>query len=221
MIGDGNIQKQFGYLYNQYRQRFVIIARRYVRDRMIAEDIVADSFVAFWNSRDKLTSDTNLPAYILTIVKNNCLNWLRSQQIHFRIEEQLASAQSRMTDANIRSLNAMEPGQLFANDVQKIVSEAMLKMPQLTKEVFLMSRSSGMTYTEIAEELGISHRRVTSEMQTALSILRKALKDYMPAWMLTIYLFSSYGNITPPHYSVTEKADLSESVTDLGSPSSV
>ncbi len=47
MIGDGNIQKQFGYLYNQYRQRFVIIARRYVRDRMIAEDIVAE---ALWLS---------------------------------------------------------------------------------------------------------------------------------------------------------------------------
>lgn len=193
---ENNIQKQFGYLYNQYRQRLVIIARRYVRDRAIAEDIVADSFVAFWNSKDKISTDTNLPAYLLTIVKNNCMNWLQSQQIHFRIEEQMASAQARINEASIRSLNAMDPGQIFANDMQKIIAQAMTKMSELTREVFIMSRSSGMTYAEIAEELGISNRRVTSEMQTALAILRKALKDYMPAWMLTLYLLNAF-NQTP------------------------
>ena len=189
MIGDNNIQKQFGHLYNQYRQRFVLIAKRYVRDRMVAEDIVADSFVAFWNSRSKLTSETNLPAYILTIVKNNCLNWLRAQQIHFRIQDDIASVQSRLVDASIRSLTAMDPSNLFASDVQNIISEATSRMPELTREIFMLSRNAGMTYAEIAAELGISQRRVTSEMQAALSILRKALKDYIPAWLLTLHLF--------------------------------
>ena len=196
MIGESNIQKQFGHLYNQYRQRFVLIARRYVRDRMVAEDIVADSFVAFWNSRSKLASDTNLPAYILTIVKNNCLNWLRAQQIHFRIEDDLASTQSRLIDANIRSLSAMNPSNLFASDVQSIVSDAIARMPKLTREIFILNRNTGMTYAEIAEELGISQRRVTSEMQAALSILRKALKDYMPAWLLTLYLLNAYSQLS-------------------------
>ena len=191
MIGESNIQKQFGHLYNQYRQRFVLI----VRDRMVAEDIVADSFVAFWNSRSKLASDTNLPAYILTIVKNNCLNWLRAQQIHFRIEDDLASTQSRLIDANIRSLSAMDPSNLFASDVQSIISDAIIKMPELTREIFILSRNTGMTYAEIAEELGISQRRVTSKMQAALSILRKALKDYMPAWLLTLYLLNAYSQL--------------------------
>ena len=196
MIGESNIQKQFGHLYNQYRQRFVLIARRYVRDRMVAEDIVADSFVAFWNSRSKLASDTNLPAYILTIVKNNCLNWLRAQQIHFRIEDDLASTQSRLIDANIRSLSAMNPSNLFASDVQSIVSDAIARMPKLTREIFILNRNTGMTYAEIAAELGISQRRVTSEMQAALSILRKALKDYMPAWLLTLYLLNAYSQLS-------------------------
>ena len=162
---------------------------------MVAEDIVADSFVAFWNSRSKLASDTNLPAYILTIVKNNCLNWLRAQQIHFRIEDDLASTQSRLIDANIRSLSAMDPSNLFASDVQSIISDAIIKMPELTREIFILSRNTGMTYAEIAEELGISQRRVTSEMQAALSILRKALKDYMPAWLLTLYLLNAYSQL--------------------------
>lgn len=210
MIGESNIQKQFGHLYNQYRQRFVLIARRYVRDRMVAEDIVADSFVAFWNSRSKLASDTNLPAYILTIVKNNCLNWLRAQQIHFRIEDDLASTQSRLIDANIRSLSAMDPSSLFASDVQSIVSDAIARMPELTREIFILNRNTGMTYAEIAEELGISQRRVTSEMQAALSILRKALKDYMPAWLLTLYLLNAYSQL-PSTTESTHNTNIAQS----------
>ena len=215
MIGDNSIQKQFGYLYNQYRQRFVIIARRYVRDRMVAEDIVADSFVTFWNNRDKISSDANLPAYILTTVKNNCLNWLHSQQIHYRIEEQIATSQSRVIDASIRSLNAMDPNQLFAEDVQKIVAEAIRKMPELTKEVFISSRSKGLTYAEIAEELGISHRRVVSEMQSALALMRKALKDYIPAWLITLYLLSSYNQLPPPVKQLSSTDDYSKKIEKM------
>ena len=126
------------------------------------------------------------------------MNWLQSQQIHFRIEEQMASVQARMNEANIRSLNSMDPGNIFAKDVQEIVAQVITKMPDLTREVFLMSRSSGMTYAEIAEELSISNRRVTSEMQAALATLRKALKDYMPAWLLTLYLLNAFNQIPPP-----------------------
>ena len=188
MIGDSNIKNEFGYLYNQYRQRFVIIARRYVRDRMIAEDIVADSFVSFWNNRNNIPSDTNLPAYILTIVKNKSLNWLHAQQIHMRIENNIQTTQARLVDANIRSLESCDPERLFASEVREIVKEATSRMPELTRIVFEKSRNEGKTYAEIAKECGISTRQVTSEIQKALAILRRALKDYMPAIMLSFYL---------------------------------
>ena len=188
MIGDSNIKNEFGHLYNQYRQRFVIIARRYVRDRMVAEDIVADSFVSFWNNRNNIPSDTNLPAYILTIVKNKSLNWLHAQQIHMRIENNIQTTQARLVDANIRSLESCDPERLFASEVREIVKEATSRMPELTRIVFEKSRNEGKTYAEIAKECGISTRQVTSEIQKALAILRRALKDYMPAIMLSFYL---------------------------------
>ena len=188
MIGDSNIKNEFGRLYNQYRQRFVIIARRYVRDRMVAEDIVADSFVSFWNKKAEIPSDANLPAYILTIVKNNCLNWLHAQQIHLRIEQQLQTTQARLVEASIRSLEACEPERLFAGDVHNIVIKALTKMPELTRIVFMKSRDEGKTYAEIAKECGISQRQVATEIQKALAILRNALKDYIPAFMLAFYL---------------------------------
>ena len=53
------------------------IAVSYVRDRMAAEDIVTDSFVAYWENHTT-TEIRSVPAYILTAVKNRCLNWLET-----------------------------------------------------------------------------------------------------------------------------------------------
>jgi len=188
MKSEGYIKKEFESMYGQYRQRFIIIARRYVRDSMVAEDIVAESFVSFYKKWDTLPSDTNIPAYILTVVKNNCLNYLHAQKIHMRIEQQAASDQARMVNANIRSLQSCNPEKLFANEIHSIVIEAIRKMPDLTRIVFVKSREEGKTYEQIAQECGISVRRVTSEMQKALAALKSALKDYMPAWLLALYL---------------------------------
>ena len=183
-----DITKRFEDLYTRYRQRLVVIARRYVRNSMVAEDIVAESFVSFYNKFAALPNATNIPSYILTIVKNNCLNYLHAQQLHLRIDQQAASDQSRMVNANIRSLQACNPEKLFANEIHSIVAEAIQKMPDLTRIVFVKSREEGKTYEQIALECGISERRVTSEMQKALAALRSALKDYMPAWLLALYL---------------------------------
>lgn len=183
-----DITKSFENLYTQYRQRFVVIARRYVRNSMVAEDIVAESFISFYNKYATLPADTNIPSYILTIVRNNCLNYLHAQQLHLRIDQQVASDQARMVNANIRSLQSCNPDKLFANEIHSIVVEAIQKMPDLTRIVFVKSREEGKTYQQIALECGISVRRVTSEMQKALAVLRQALKDYMPAWLIALYL---------------------------------
>ena len=183
-----DITKRFEDLYTRYRQRLVVIARRYVRNSMVAEDIVAESFVSFYNKFAALPNDTNIPSYILTIVRNNCLNYLHAQQLHLRIDQQAASDQARMVNANIRSLQACNPEKLFANEIHSIVAEAIQKMPDLTRIVFVKSREEGKPYEQIAMECGISVRRVTSEMQKALAVLRHALKDYMPAWLLALYL---------------------------------
>lgn len=180
MEKDSTKKQKFARLYDEYKSRLVAIARRYVREEMVAEDIVADSFASFWKKLDYLSEGTNHPAYLLTIVKNNCMNWLQAKQIHLRAEQQIHSLQARLTEHSIRSLNALDPDRLFAREVERIIVDTTAKMPELTRTVFLKSREKDMTYAQIAETSGISVRQVASEIQKALSLLRKELKDYSP-----------------------------------------
>lgn len=189
-MGRGIGHTQFEAVYTQYYARFVIIARRYVRDVAVAEDIVMENFASFWENRERIALETNLPAYVATSVRNNCLNWLNAQTLHLAKLHDIHSLQTRNIVASIRSLNACDPQRLFTDEIRAIVECEMLTMPQVTRQVFELSRFCGKTYAEIAEALGISQRRVTSEMQRALAIMRNALKDYFPVslilWMLNV-----------------------------------
>lgn len=190
LMGRGIGHTQFEAVYTQYYARFVIIARRYVRDVAVAEDIVMESFASFWENRERIALETNLPAYVATSVRNNCLNWLNAQTLHLAKLHDIHSLQTRNIVASIRSLNACDPQRLFTDEIRAIVEREMLTMPQVTRQVFELSRFCGKTYAKIAEALGISQRRVTSEMQRALAIMRNALKDYFPVslilWMLNV-----------------------------------
>ena len=67
----------FGKLFMKYKDSYIAIARSYVRDLAVAEDIVSESFTTFWDKRENIDIKTSPEAYILRSVKNRCLNWLR------------------------------------------------------------------------------------------------------------------------------------------------
>lgn len=101
LMGRGIGHTQFEAVYTQYYARFVIIARRYVRDVAVAEDIVMESFASFWENRERIALETNLPAYVATSVRNNCLNWLNAQTLHLAKLQDIHSLQTRNIVASI------------------------------------------------------------------------------------------------------------------------
>ena len=80
---------EFGKLFFEFKPRFIALAYRYVRDRETAEDLVSDSFMTFWEMHETLPADINVPAYILTSVKNRCLNHLNAQIRHRKAEHSI------------------------------------------------------------------------------------------------------------------------------------
>src|SRR5574344_2611735 len=79
----------FNQLFNDYQDRFIHFAFSYINDRMAAEDIVMESMMYYWENRNRLQAGTNSPAYILTSIKNKCLNHLRDRQKFINITEDL------------------------------------------------------------------------------------------------------------------------------------
>lgn len=195
MMENGRLQHiftsaEFGKLFSEYKPRFVAVACRYVRNAAVAEDLVSDSFMAFWEIRESLPADINIPAYILTSVKNRCLNHLNAQLRHRQAEQDLHSTRQRLLMADVRSLSACAPDRIFSQEIRLLADGAIARMGETTRRVFLLSRQEGRTYKEIADELGITLSRVNFEIRRALDLLREALKDYLPATLI-VWMFSN------------------------------
>ena len=69
--------KAFNQLFTDYQGRFIRFANTYVRDVAVAEDFTIEALMYYWENRHSLEEDSNVPAYILTIIKNKCLNYLQ------------------------------------------------------------------------------------------------------------------------------------------------
>lgn len=181
---------EFGQLFQQYKPQFVIIARSYVRDAMVAEDLVMNCFISFWENRDKIESSQNIPSYILVSIKRRCLNWLRDQSIHLKIQEDIHNSTLRLISSRIETLEANDPSSLFLEEISGIIEHELEKMPNQTRLVFIASRFEEKTYNEIGELFGLSFNQVSFEIRKATQILRLSLKDYLPLLaLLNIFPF--------------------------------
>ena len=176
--------KAFNKLFTDYKGLFVRFANTYVQDKAVAEDIVIEGIMCYWENRHALLSDSNIPAYILEIIKHKCLNYLRHIRVREDVEQHIREHQQRVNNLRIATLEACDPQEIFSLEAEQLIDEALAMMPDKTRQIFIMSRYEDKTYSEIAAHLSLSVKSVEFHISKALKILRVKLKDYM-----TIFLF--------------------------------
>ena len=147
----------FNRLYVRYRSNFIAIARSYVEDTAVAEDIVTDSFVSWWLRRNTLPENTDPRRYVVGTIKKQCLEHLRSRQIQTRAHKNLRDTNARMLAYHLASLENNTTENLHAEEV---------------------------SHKEIAARFHISERRVKYELKKALDTLKESFRDYLPAFFI-------------------------------------
>lgn len=169
----------FTQLFTDYRERFVRFAHSYVRNMPVAEDIVIDALVYYWENRAKLATDDNIPGYVLTAIKHKCLNYLQHLQVRKEYSEQAQEFVDWEYNLSISTLEAFDPYELFTKEIQDIIDKTLVELPAQTRKVFILSRYENKSNKEIADLLSITTKGVEYHITKALSQLRKSLSDYI------------------------------------------
>ena len=176
----------FSEFFHENQEKFLSFAYSYIRDitrelpcEQEAEDILMESMITLWENRDKWEEDSNLHGLLLTIIKNKALNYLAHLQVRLRAEEEINSHSQRELDLRISTLEACEPDAIFDSEIQHIVQKALKRMPNQSRQIFILSRYQNTPNKKIAEQLGISVKSVEFHITKALKILRTELKDYL------------------------------------------
>lgn len=176
----------FTSFYNTYYKRFVRYAFYYVSDRKTAEDITHDAILYYLENQKKISAEIDILGYLLTTIKNKCLNYLKHLQIEVEYNKNYIQLYEWEIKARIMTLENENYEKIFTKDIMDIITNSLTKLPAQTQKIFIEHRFNYKSRKDIATELGVSLQKIDFHINKANKHLYDDLKDYLPVFLLLL-----------------------------------
>jgi RNA polymerase sigma-70 factor (family 1) len=143
------------------------IAFRILENSEAAKDVLQESFLKLWEKRNDISRFKSVEAYVITIVKNKCLDKLRLVK--------------QTVDINNIQTEMLKPDLEYeqkesTNEIKKVIQQ----LPKQQKTIIELRDIEGLEYEEIAELLDMSVNNVRANLSYARKKIKKELeKIYM------------------------------------------
>lgn len=184
IIGD---EETYISLFREYYVALCSYARRYVGRKDVAEEIVSDTFLKIWENKETLRINTSVKSYLFQAVCNNSLYYLRKLKKDLVLDDFFQSTESENIGFAFIAEDIDEQSLTMDNIHSKIV-DAVNLLPEQQQRAFRLKRFEGKKNKEVAEIMGLSIKTVEMHLSKATLNLQKALKNYLPAFIIFILL---------------------------------
>jgi RNA polymerase sigma-70 factor (ECF subfamily) len=158
-------EKAFAELFARHSPRVFAYCKRFLNTKEEAEDVFQETFIKFHQSASKDRVMTNVPAFILTIARNLCVNQRRR-------EKQAVSYEDYMAQDGIDTSNDK-------NELLDLIKMAIELLPDEYKEAFILREYDGLTYQEIGNLTGTTLTTVKVRIHRAKVKIREVLSPYL------------------------------------------
>ncbi|MGB3548966.1 MAG: RNA polymerase sigma-70 factor [Saprospiraceae bacterium] len=153
------------------------VAYRLLQDGAAAEDVVQELFLRLWEKRESARPVSGVGAYLRRAVRNRSLNYLRDRK-------RIPTDDTEPPDTGGGADTTLQP--LLAAELQQRVDEAINRLPERCRLIYVLSRFEDLTHREIAEQLELSPKTVENQMGRAYKMLREYLAPLLGvAFLLT------------------------------------
>ena len=159
-------EKAFAYFFNIHAQLLYNVALTYVGQKEIAQDCVQDVFSNLWAKRQTYSKPINLKYFLVSCVKNKCLDELKRRKLD------VVSLEVQNTEIPVAAEKNMEN-----KETGKALQKAIESLSPQCRVTFVLCRFEGFTYAQASEVLNISQKTVENHMGRALKFLRQQLAD--------------------------------------------
>jgi RNA polymerase sigma-70 factor, ECF subfamily len=146
-------------LFESLRPDLLRFAQWLARDRAIAEDIVQESLLRAWRSRDALKDPGAARPWLLTIIRREHARLYERKRLELVPLEEV-------TETRAESASAEAEDDLFA------LRHAIMKLPLEYREPLVLQVLGGFSTEEIAQELKLSPSAVLTRLFRARNKLR-------------------------------------------------
>ena len=165
--GDANA---FSRIFEHYHSKVFRFCHQFVKSSDLADEIVQEVFIKVWKQKNDLDVYKSFGGFLFKVAKNQTIDHLRSQISEISINESISD--------NLISNNIQAEEAMIYDDLKKIISASVSKMPEQRQRIFRLSREDGLTHKEISAQLGISPNTVKVNIFKSLKELRHLVSQF-------------------------------------------
>ena len=168
-------EKAFTQVFRMYYGPLLNYAGRILKDVELANDVVQECFCRLYERRKEIKRCFQVRPYLYRSVYNSCIDAIKHQKVenNYINQELLDFYFSKV----VETPEAEQA--LLDEDLKGAIQDAINKLPERCREIFVLSKVDGLSNKQIAEQLNISMKTVEAQMTTAFVRLRKEL-----GWLL-------------------------------------
>ncbi len=147
-------------IYLKYGQYIYLLAYKHLGDKNLAEDIVQDTIIKIREKiiKKEINSCHKIGRLIGYIVRGLCIDLIRrNEKVIYR----------EIFDNEIKTEDTFVSRLIF--------NDAINKLPDKYKDIFIMKVLKDKSYSEIAKDLGLSESTVRKRVERARKILKEVL----------------------------------------------
>lgn len=155
----------YGRLFERYYGRLCQYVYSLLLDKDDAEDVVQELFLTLWKNREKIEIKENAGGYLYRMAKHLALNNLRLKNRFCDLPEETEQHVCSYEDTRVES-----------EEFRSILYDCIGRLPDRSREVFLLHRMEGLKQKEISDKLEISVKTIKNQIWASLQRLKKCLE---------------------------------------------
>jgi len=178
----GGDARAFEVLMTRHRRGLLNFLYRSVNNHSRAEELLQEVFLRVIRAKDRYQQTARFSTWLYTIARNLCVD--ESRRAKFRRHLSLdAPKRGRDGDQRESMLDGTADDAVSVDEqamgptIQGRLKEAIDRLPDDQREVFLMRQLGGLSFKQIGEAVGAPENTVKSRMRYALEKLRDELRD--------------------------------------------
>jgi RNA polymerase sigma factor (sigma-70 family) len=157
-------EETFEAVFTRYYPLVYSLAYRCTGQRDEADDIAQEAFLRFYRTPPHAASDQERRAWICRVATNLGLNALRSRQRRIYHEEQASGGTHKSVSEDTAQLNPEQ--QVIDNEQAAFIRSVLAELPE-RQQTYILLRSIGLSYAEIAQATGVALASVGSLLARA------------------------------------------------------
>ncbi|MBS1749498.1 MAG: sigma-70 family RNA polymerase sigma factor [Bacteroidetes bacterium] len=177
-------------LYNKYYHTLFFIGLREIKDAQLVKDTIHQLFLYLWDKRGNIQRANNVKSYLITsFLRKLSDDWRKAGRItNLQVVSNDYSSDTQLTPEE--SLIQKEEQHYLFKTLTNFINE----LPARQRDLIFMKFYEGLSYNEIVEQTGLSHRTVYNKIHEALKKIKLEISQSRKAgrisliWLLGLFI---------------------------------